>query len=198
MSINNIISGFRCTGIYPFNPSIIPKKLPKDSEQKANDDEVGMSLESGADTVQPKPLKVAEFSPEELERFENRFENGYDIFTDEKYMAWLRQYHPDSVPQDLCDDPLNTTLNDPFNESPFDEYDYQPDGDGNFSQEELERFEKRFENGYDIFTDEKYVAWLQEYHPNSEPSVTSVFASVSPLEESAALLEHEPGIVEPL
>ena len=120
-------------------------------------------LESGADTVQPKPLKVAEFSPEELERFENRFENGYDIFTDEKYVAWLRQYHPDSVPQDLCDNPLNTTLNDPFNESPFDEHDYQPDGDGNFSQEELECFEKWFENGYDIFTDVKYVAWLQEY-----------------------------------
>ena len=92
---NNIISSFRCTGIYPFNPSIILKKLPKDSEQKANDDEVGMSLESGADTVQPNPLKVAEFSPEELERIEKRFENGYDIFTDEKYMAWLRQYHPD-------------------------------------------------------------------------------------------------------
>ena len=109
-------------------------------------------------------------------------------------MAWLRQYHPDSVPQDLCDNPLNTTLNDPFNESPFDEHDYQPDGDGSFSQEELERFEKRFENGYDIFTYEKYVAWLQEYHPNSAPSVASVFASVSPLEESVALLEHEPGI----
>ena len=42
------------------------------------------------------------------------------------------------------------------------------------------------------------MAWLQEYHPNSAPSVTSVFASVSQLEESAALLEHEPGIVEPL
>ena len=100
-----------------------------------------MSLVSGTDTVQPKPLKVAEFSPEELERFENRFENGYEIFTDEKYVAWLRQYHPDSVPQDLCDDPLNTTLNDPFNESPFDEH---------ISQTVMEIFHRRNLNALKI------------------------------------------------
>ena len=67
-----------------------------------------------------------------------------------------------------------------------------------FHRRKLNALKNGFENGYDIFTNEKYVAWLQEYHPNSAPLVASVFASVSPLEESAALLEHEPGIVEPL
>ena len=70
MSINNIVSGFRCTGIYPFNPGVILHKLPKDSEQKTNNDETGVSLDSGAGT-QLKPSKVADFSPEELELLKN-------------------------------------------------------------------------------------------------------------------------------
>ena len=36
-----------------------------------------------------------EFSAEELERFECRYENGYDLNTDEKINKWLRMYHPD-------------------------------------------------------------------------------------------------------
>ena len=43
------------------NPSIIFKKLPKDSEQKANDDEVWSLVRI------PFSPSVAEFSPEELE-----------------------------------------------------------------------------------------------------------------------------------
>ena len=154
-----------------------------------------MSLESGADTVQPNPLKVAEFSPEELKRFESRFENGYDIFTNEKNVAWLRQYHPDSVPQELCDDPFKVTHSTSRHSMSM-----------TISQTVMEIFHRRnlnaLKNGLRMDTTSsptrKYVAWLQEYHPNSAPSVASVFASVSPLEESAALLEHEPGIVEPL
>jgi hypothetical protein len=169
MSISNICSGFRCTGIYPFNPEVILKKLPKDDDSDVN-------------TVQPKPSKVVEYSPEELECFETRFDNGYDIFTDERYLTWLRQYHPDSTPQG--DVSLGSTLN---NESRSD--DDQPEN-GTFSSEELERFETRYENGYDIFTDERYVAWLHKYHPNSAPSISSLFASVTPLDSG-----HETGIV---
>ncbi len=52
------------------------------------------------------------------------------------------------------------------------------------SADQIIVFEKRWENGYDIFTNPEYVAWLQEYHPDDAPSLSSLFASVSPLEHT--------------
>ena len=44
------------------------------------------------------PTLLSSFSPEQLELFETRFENGYDIFyTDAAYVTWLQEHHPDSV-----------------------------------------------------------------------------------------------------
>ena len=54
-----------------------------------------------------------------------------------------------------------------------------------FSPEELRLFETRFENGFIIYTDEKYLAWLQLFQPDfSFPSIADSFASVNSLEES--------------
>ena len=41
-----------------------------------------------------------------------------------------------------------------------------------YMQHEL--FEKRFENGYDIYTLE-YLHWVREYHPESIPSLANIF-----------------------
>ena len=35
-------------------------------------------------------------------------------------------------------------------------------------------YETRLENGYDLYTDSNYVAWLKAYHPESLPSFTTV------------------------
>ena len=37
---------------------------------------------------------LGEFSEAELKRFSIRYENGYNIKSDERYNAWLRRYHP--------------------------------------------------------------------------------------------------------
>ena len=37
-----------------------------------------------------------------------------------------------------------------------------------FSEEELAKFTRRYENGYDIATDERYNAWLQIFHPTED------------------------------
>ena len=37
---------------------------------------------------------LGEFSEVGLKRFSIRYENGYDIKSDERYNAWLRIYHP--------------------------------------------------------------------------------------------------------
>ena len=38
------------------------------------------------------------FSPELVKKYEKRFENGYDVYTDEKYIQWMRKFHPDHLP----------------------------------------------------------------------------------------------------
>ena len=36
-----------------------------------------------------------------------------------------------------------------------------------FSSEELKKFEKRFDNGYDLQHDERYNLWLKRFHGSS-------------------------------
>jgi len=66
MTIGNILSGFRATGVYPFNPNMILDKLPKPKG-----------------TVQTRTIaNGVEFTADMIKIFEKRFENGYNIYTD--------------------------------------------------------------------------------------------------------------------
>ena len=81
MTISNIISGFRTTGVCPFKPKAILDKL------------------SNSEVLPNKACnKTITFSPEMTKKYERRFENGYNIFTDKNYVQWLRQLHPDHLP----------------------------------------------------------------------------------------------------
>lgn len=40
-----------------------------------------------------------------------------------------------------------------------------------FSAAQLELFERRFENGYNLYTDVEYVKSAQSFHPESVPSL---------------------------
>ncbi len=127
MNISNICSGFRHTGIYPFNPDVVLKKLPQDID---TNDVI-------KHTVQSKYSTLTEYSSEELQCFETRFENGYNIFTDELYVSWLQQCHPQCAPQDLSEDPLDLNHNDTVEEPSFNDHINegfgQSDNEGNFS-----------------------------------------------------------------
>ena len=85
MTINNISSGFRTTGVCPFNPDAILSKFPK---QKETDES----------TTSKSPAKPVTFSVETVKKFERQFENGYNIYTDPAYVQWMRMYHPDHLP----------------------------------------------------------------------------------------------------
>ena len=55
-----------------------------------------------------------------------------------------------------------------------------------FTAEETEKFETRYEEGYDLRSDDRYVAWLGLYHPDgdTESPLTSLlceFSDVAPL-----------------
>ena len=44
------------------------------------------------------------FTEEDICLFQNMFENGYDLYHDNLYVDWLRQEHPDSLPDGLVND----------------------------------------------------------------------------------------------
>ena len=69
-------------GKYPCNPNAIVVE-PR-SQQETHEDSSG--------------VKVTTFSPDLVKKYEKRFENGYNIYTDEKYIQWLRMNHPDHLP----------------------------------------------------------------------------------------------------
>lgn len=113
MTINNIVSGFRSAGIYPFAPNVILDKFqkPKDnsalsdsisegssSTEKTNDKADGRIGDSTSTEKTNDEADVASLKPETLKLYEKRLDNGYDVYTDLNYVAWLEKFHPDHLP----------------------------------------------------------------------------------------------------
>ncbi len=118
MSMDNIVAGFRSTGVYPFNPNALLHKIENTTVQetaKSSNVSTVLSDNTGIDTCSTDPevsappsnsavhsLPVStsnvEFTAEETATFERRFDEHYDIFSDSKYVSWLHQHHPDEAP----------------------------------------------------------------------------------------------------
>ena len=60
-----------------------------------------------------------------------------------------------------------------------------------FTEEECQRFKKRWENGYDLKHDERYNSWVRIHHPNfhtpSEEASTTPSGTRSPSVDKASL-----------
>ena len=82
MTPTNIISGYKACGIYPYNPDAILKQF-----------EGLPSLPTPQSSLQESTVIHSEFSDQQIELFETRFLEGYDIFEDEEYILWLKSYH---------------------------------------------------------------------------------------------------------
>ena len=126
MTINNITSGFRNTAIYPFNPqTILCKVSPKfqnikdttsheaaaftEKQHHTNKNITSPRLTSSSDTNQLNTPPV--LTEETIRLYENRLANGYDLYTDSNYVAWLKAYHPASLPSFTTVPSLFTELN---------------------------------------------------------------------------------------
>ena len=99
----NIVAGFRKCGVYPFNRNAIP--LPDDgSSVAAPSKRSATSLPDGSssDVVNPCTSKppTSTFTSQQLELFETRFAEGYNIYIDQDYVAWLDLNHLESLPSD--------------------------------------------------------------------------------------------------
>ena len=83
--MQNIIAGFRITGVYPFDCSVL---LPKESKRVSLADKTGLKFIPPYSPAHRQPSKssarVSHFSPEEIARYQACFEEGYDV-PDEHY-----------------------------------------------------------------------------------------------------------------
>ena len=86
-TILNIMSGFKKTGIYPFNPSAVEDRQTDPSRAFRVDDEHPPVSDS-------EQLDSPLFTVEQETLFAKRFEEGYDL-KDPTYVAWLKLNHPE-------------------------------------------------------------------------------------------------------
>ena len=103
-----IINGFKTCGIYPFNRKAVLDHDPCSIENSRGDPDTSKESlqderllnDGGTD------LNVCCTNEEKL-RFTKRYEEGYDLY-DTRYLLWLKQNHPDSVPGNLSPNELDT------------------------------------------------------------------------------------------
>ena len=99
MTINNIIAGFRCTGIFPLN------RYASCVKEITGPDELSQSLDLPSCGISYLPLYTQStdsntyFTSEEISCFTRRYENGYDLTNDVRYNKWLEKAHPSSITQ---------------------------------------------------------------------------------------------------
>ena len=127
MSPSNVVSGFRSTGVCPFDRyAIIVPGFEEEGEEEELDDlseKTGLAyipLFSPAPKHQkpratsPTSLRIS-FTEEESPCFQRRWESGYDLKHDQRHNHWLKLHHPD------CQHPPKTDgldLNDPSSHFP--------------------------------------------------------------------------------
>jgi len=98
ITINNIVSGFHSAGVYPFAPKMILDKFPKPSQatnqskDKDNDppeDSASTDLKNNTKNSLISDSTSYSLMLETIKLYQRKLENGYDVYTDINYVAWL-------------------------------------------------------------------------------------------------------------
>ena len=112
MTPGNICVGFKKCGIYPFDPQAIIIDGEEDGridteKCSASTDGIELSDRSksfGNGKGQPSHnLEEIDFSPEQMELYQRRYDEEYDI-PDPQYLRWKEIYYPDEHPGKNCND----------------------------------------------------------------------------------------------
>ena len=101
MTMENVISGFLTTGVYPINKAAVFIKTPVKSRM-ANLEAKKihyLPLYSPSLSRHTSPVHNTSFTTEEILRFQRCYEEGYDLETDVRYNKWVEMYHPQGTPQ---------------------------------------------------------------------------------------------------
>lgn len=131
------IAGFRKAGVHPVNCNAISVVTAKSSSSSAStsgdtipsssapylslDDDLTDNSEDVEAQGTPSMFGDSsadsgtspQYTRQQLEQFQRRYDYGYDVYTDHEYVEWLRTNHPDDLPEQyletLMEDPLPFT-----------------------------------------------------------------------------------------
>lgn len=117
----NLVAGFVKASVCPFNPEAIkiPTLPPGVDEGGVSDEDLDGDLHNERQGDDPSidragdddrsgedasMLEESHFTSEQIELFQYRYENGYDLYTDTDYVTWLMDNHPEDVPDEILGD----------------------------------------------------------------------------------------------
>ena len=112
----NIINGFHATGVCPLKRMAIAvhvdvsSDLSSSGKDEAQQDCYYFQLQEEAPMLAKLQEETPEpfFSEEQIHLFQTRFENGYNLFIDKDYFAWVNNHHPEFLPSDSGDTSIST------------------------------------------------------------------------------------------
>jgi len=90
----SIISGFKYTGVYPFNPQIVLDKCTTADQHDASavtvtDDSKPSDSENENASSGEEENGMGYFTAEEEKRFQRQYKEGYNLYNP-KYNSWLK------------------------------------------------------------------------------------------------------------
>ena len=101
----NIVAGFRKCGIHPFNQQAIPlahEAATVSTEPSTTNDPLTTEEDGSITNTEPEnTASKVTFTPEQIDLFNTRFTEGYDIYDDQQYVTWLQLAHPEAVPNSI-------------------------------------------------------------------------------------------------
>ena len=190
MTMTNVISGFRSTGVYPLNcHAMTPaSSKPQDFNPISLSEKTGLKyipLYSPARQVHLDKSMVSkqklDFSEDDFIEFQRMYEKGYKPLPRSRYCQWLSMYHPTSA-QHLTPDNEQEDVVQQLSSS-----------SESFTASEVLLFERRRKEGWDLQIDPRYNQWLQVNSHSvalADAEATSQTASLesSPAQHSSAIL----------
>ena len=112
LTLENIVAGFWKCGIYPFNREAIPlvhetttEGVHLDESSTTSNSSLGNnSTTATGDTEElssESTGSIEEFTPQEIDLFTRRYEEGYNVYINKRYVTWLQLHHPEALPDDM-------------------------------------------------------------------------------------------------
>ena len=93
--LGSVVLEYTSTIIDKFPAQSVPPSQPPSDCMLVNS---ASNLQSD-NTLSPGEANTIPLTPEMIELYERRVKNGYDVFTDLNYVAWLEKFHPEHLPQ---------------------------------------------------------------------------------------------------
>ena len=98
----NICAGFKAAGVYPLDSAAFIARTASSDVTDSPAHSSSLKFVPMYSPIAPKSRRTQSLTQEEEKHFQQRFEEGYDLSNDPKYISWLHIHHPDEAKR-LCE-----------------------------------------------------------------------------------------------